>query len=103
MQGEYAIRDGVGLSLLLRAAECLDRLAQARASIEAHGAIIETNGKLTANPAVKLERESHQTFLSAMRLLNLDSDRRRPIGRPARPVGATLETIEAIRNGARRW
>ena len=32
MQREYAIADGVGLALLLRASECLDRLAQARRS-----------------------------------------------------------------------
>jgi hypothetical protein len=53
----------------------------------AHGAIIDANGKLSANPALRLEREAAQTFLSTMRLLNLDRARRRPLGRPGRAVG----------------
>ena len=68
-----------------------DRLAQARRSITAHGAIIDANGKLSANPALRLEREAAETFLSTMRLLNLDSERRRPCSadetRPYEAIG----------------
>jgi hypothetical protein len=98
---EYRVTDGVGLALVLRASECVDRLTEARASIAKHGAVIEQNNRLTANPAVKIEREAMTAFLSAMRLLNLDTERRKPIGRPPRPIGVTLESLTGY--GDRDW
>jgi phage terminase small subunit len=100
---EYRLTDGAGLALVERAAECLDRLTEARAAIAKHGAVIEHNGRLTANPGVKIEREATTAFLSAMRLLNLDDARRKRIGRPVQPVGVTLDALAAFGNGRRDW
>jgi phage terminase small subunit len=100
---EYRIMDGVGLALVLRASECVDRLTEARAAIAKHGAVIEQNNRLTANPAVKIEREAMTAFLSAMRLLNLDTERRKSLGRPPRPIGVTLESLTSYGNGNRDW
>jgi hypothetical protein len=97
---EYGIEDAAGLALLARASECLDRIRQAQAAIDQHGAILLVNGKPTANPASKLEKESRDGFYAALRLLNVDSAPK-AVGRPPRPIGASLETIEAFREG--RW
>jgi len=97
---EYGIEDAAGLALLARASECLDRIRQAQGAIDKHGVILLVNGKLTANPASKLEKESRDGFYAALRLLNVDCAPK-AVGRPPRPVGASLETIEAFREG--RW
>ena len=82
---EYGITDAGGLSLLERAAECVDRLVAARAAIAEHGeVIISSGGKPILNPACKLEKEARDGFLAAMRMLNLDTEPPRP--RPGRPA-----------------
>jgi hypothetical protein len=82
---EYQVEDCGGLSLLERAAECVDRLVAARAAIAEHGEVITTaGGKPVLNPACKLEKEARDGFLAAMRMLNLDTEPPRP--RPGRPA-----------------
>jgi len=82
---EYGVTDCGGLSLLERAAECVDRLVAARAAIAEHGEVlIGPSGKPCLNPATKLEKEARDGFLAAMRMLNLDTEPPRP--RPGRPV-----------------
>ena len=86
---EYEVTDCGGLSLLERAAECVDRLVAARAAIAEHGeVIIAAGGKPVLNPACKLEKEARDGFLAAMRMLNLDTEPPRPRpGRPAKMLG----------------
>jgi hypothetical protein len=83
---EFAIGDTAGLSYLTRAAECLDRIAAAQVSIKTHGEVIfNSNGAALLNPACKLEKESRDGFLAAMRALRIDVEPPRP--GPGRPPG----------------
>lgn len=85
--GEYRIVDPAGLALLTTAAECLDRMRQAQASVAEHGAMVaDRYGSLKANPACALERDARNGFLSAMRALNLDIEPTRD--RAGRPPGS---------------
>lgn len=83
---EYTITDAAGTALLLRAAECVDRLDAAQAAIAEHGElVIDRYGAPKLNPACTLEKEARAGFLSAMRALNLDLEPLRDgPGRPAR-------------------
>lgn len=68
---EHEIRDFAGLELVTRAAEAVDRMAQAREAIEEAGLVVPNRyGNLVENPAVRIEREAHRAFLSALRLLD---------------------------------
>jgi hypothetical protein len=70
---EYAISDAAGLALLSRAAECVDRLAAARAAIAEHGElVIDRYGAPKLNPACALEKDARAGFLAAMKSLTLD-------------------------------
>jgi hypothetical protein len=83
---EYGITDAAGAALLLRAAECVDRLDAAHASIAEHGELVmDRYGAPKLSPACALEKEARAGFLSAMRALNLDVEPLRDgPGRPAR-------------------
>ncbi len=61
--------------LLTLAAEALDRAAQARDAVAAHGLLIETGaGGLKPNPAVAIERDARTGFARLCRELDLDAD-----------------------------
>jgi hypothetical protein len=101
MVEEFGIVDASGIALLTRAAECLDRIKQAQNAIRKHGAVMVVNDKLVANPAVRIEKEGRDGFYAAIRLLHLEIPK--AVGRPPRPIGASLATIEAVRQGRGRW
>ena len=83
---DYAVSDAAGLTLVTTVCECLDRMRQAQALIEQHGAcIISDSGTLRSNPAAKVELDSRNGMLAALRQLNLDLEPLRD--RPGRPVG----------------
>ena len=83
MVDEYSIADAGGIALLTRAAECVDRLAEAQTAIAKFGAIVKNQyGKPALNPATKLEKEARSDFLAAMRQLNLDIKVSQGPGRP---------------------
>jgi len=70
---EYAIMDAAGLALLLRAAECVDRMGAAQSEITNNGELIpDRYGGMKLNPACNLEKDARSGFLAAMRALNLD-------------------------------
>ena len=74
MVASYQIEDAGRIAVLTRAAECIDRMAAARKSIEKSGVVIETeSGALRANPAVAIEKDARNGFYSAVRLLDLDA------------------------------
>ena len=79
MLAEYAIADAGGLSVLCRAAECVDRMAAARASIAKDGEIIQNQYNVPKlNPACVLEKQARDGFYAAMRLLSLDIEAPEP-------------------------
>ena len=83
---EYTIDDAAGRELLARAAECVDRLAAARAAIAEHGElVIDRYGAPKLNPACNLEKDARNGFLAALRALNLDLEPLRD--GPGRPSG----------------
>src|SRR6266566_1023363 len=61
-----------GLTILLVAAESLDRLREAQALIRRDGITIKGTRGLKPHPAVGVERESRAAFLPALRQLNRD-------------------------------
>jgi phage terminase small subunit len=73
MRQAYEIEDPASVAILTRAAECIDRIAAARASIAKDGAIIENQyGVAKMNPACVLEKAARDGFFAAMRLLGID-------------------------------
>ncbi len=70
---EYGISDSAGLAYVTTACECLDRMREAQGLIKKHGVSIETGGgSLKTNPACKVELDSRNGFLAAMKAFNLD-------------------------------
>ena len=70
---EYALDDPAGLALLCTAAECLDRMRAAQASIAQRGELVDDRyGAPKLNPACGLEKDARAGFLAALRALNLD-------------------------------
>ena len=83
---DYSLDDPAGLVLLTTAAECLDRMKQAQALITEHGPVFEDRyGGLKSNPANKIELDSRNGMLAALRALNLDLEPLRD--GPGRPGG----------------
>lgn len=83
---DYAIDDSAGLTLLSTACECLDRMKEAQALVKKHGAVFEDRyGGLKSNPANKIELDSRNGMLAALRALNLDLEPLRD--GPGRPGG----------------
>src|SRR5262245_7757129 len=83
---EFGITDAGGLTLVTTIAECRDRLTEAQALIKKHGAVIATTtGVLRSNPALKVEVDTRNGMLAALRMLNLDIEPLRD--RPGRRAG----------------
>lgn len=79
---EYSF-DDAGFLLLKVALEAYDRLQSARQQIDEEGAVIETpTHYFKEHPALKVEKQARDGFLSAMRMLNLDVEPGGDIGRP---------------------
>src|SRR5262245_56766806 len=73
MRQAHNIEGPACVEVLTRAAECIDRIAAARASIAKDGEIIENQyGVAKLNPACALEKAARDGFFSAMRLLGIN-------------------------------
>ena len=84
MAGEYGISDAGGLSLLQVAAESWQRAEEARVLVTKAGVIVvDRFGQPQPHPAVKIERESREQLLRALKALQLDVEPLQAIGRPA--------------------
>ena len=69
----YEIESPAAVEILTRAAECVDRIAAARASIAKDGEIIENEyGVAKMNPACALEKAARDGFFTAIRLLGIN-------------------------------
>ncbi len=86
MSAEYGLDDPAGLALLCTAAECIDRMRAAQASIAEQGElVIDRYGSPKLNPACGLEKDARAGFLGSLRALNLDIEPLRDgPGRPPR-------------------
>lgn len=83
---EYSITDAAGKVLLTTAAECLDRMRAAQKLIAAHGECVNTGaGGLKTNPAIRIEHDSQNRMMAALRALSLDIEPLRD--GPGRPAG----------------
>ena len=91
MAAEHDVSTTARLALLTRAAECLDRLTEARERIAKDGLIVTTAAGPRSNPATRIEREARDGFLRAMHALRIGADERgsaqRGPGRPGLPIG----------------
>ncbi|MEW6299908.1 MAG: P27 family phage terminase small subunit [Thermodesulfobacteriota bacterium] len=75
--------DESGLLILQQALESYDRIREAQKAIRAHGLLVANErGALSANPALRVERDARTLLLRAWRQLALDLDPPGPIGRP---------------------
>jgi phage terminase small subunit len=74
--------------LLTAAAECLDRIAQAREAVEAEGLFPQNGRGKKLHPALLLERDQKILFARLVRELSLDIEApAEPYSRPPRPQG----------------
>jgi P27 family predicted phage terminase small subunit len=82
IQTEYGITDAGGISLLVRACECQDRLAAVWQIIAEEGEVTKDRyGNPRLHPAMTLEKDARAGFLQAMKQLNLDVEPLKPPGR----------------------
>ena len=66
--------DAAALTILTRAAECIDTIAAARAAMAKDGEIIRNQYDLPKlQPAVTVEKSARDGFFAAMRLLGIDN------------------------------
>ncbi|MBA2351029.1 MAG: P27 family phage terminase small subunit [Pseudomonadota bacterium] len=80
---EYQISDSGGLLILATALESFDRMRHAQVIIAEHGVVlVGDDGKLKANPACALERDSRAAMLAALKMMNLDLEPLKKLGRP---------------------
>lgn len=85
LTNEYGIDDQAGLLILETAMRAMDRMTQAGALIDKHGAVIlDKFEQLKANPACAVERDSRAAMMGALKSLNLDLE---PLGNPGRQPG----------------
>lgn len=86
---EYDIADAAGIGLIPCAAECLDRMRAAQASIAEHGELVKDRYNAPKlNPACNLKKDARAGFLAALKALNLDLEPLQPSrGRPANAQG----------------
>jgi P27 family predicted phage terminase small subunit len=84
LQREYGIGDAGGLHLLGVVADAVDRMREAQAVLAKDGALIHDRyGCPKAHPALKVENDARSGMLTALKMLNLDLEPVKPIGRPA--------------------
>ena len=73
MVRDHGIVEAGALAVLTRAAECLDRIAAARQSIDKDGAIIRNQYDIAkAHPGLAVEKDARNAFYAAMRLLGIE-------------------------------
>jgi hypothetical protein len=68
---EFAGWTAADQRLLRLAAECHDRLAEARLAIQRGGPILVSRSKSYPNPWLRVERDTNHTLLAVMKELNV--------------------------------
>jgi hypothetical protein len=98
MLSGYELNGAAAVAVLVRAAEAVDRIAAAQASIAKDGEIITNQyGVPKLNPACVLEKEARNGFLSAMRMLNVEFADKNPLPSwvPRKSLRKPWETADA--------
>ena len=81
--------------LAIQAAECLDRIEQARNCIKDQGLIVSTkDGGVKANPAVNIERDNKILFCRIVRELGLDIESNDEYSRLPRQFGQPIRNVK---------
>jgi hypothetical protein len=76
--------DTYSQKILLTALEAHQRARLAREAIDKAGmTFIDKAGQIKAHPLLCVERDSRSAFLTGMRLLNIDVEKPKSVGRPA--------------------
>jgi hypothetical protein len=87
VMAEYDIADCGGREMLFQACSAADRASQLKAQIDRDGAVIRSRGGIRAHPALKEELACRSFVVKALRLLGLDVEPLKTIGRPGAGVG----------------
>ena len=85
LMASYEIEKGDAAAqvLIMTVMESFDEMRAAQRLVEQHGQLIADRfQQLKVNPAVLVLRDSRLSMMRALRLLNLDVEPPRPIGRP---------------------
>jgi hypothetical protein len=73
LKRSFAIDDAASEEILMQALEARQRAREARLVLKKCGLTYEDHhGNVKSRPEIQIERSSHASFLSAMRLLRLD-------------------------------
>ena len=87
LQTEYQISDKGGLIILTAACESYDRMREASIIVEREGMTIKDRfGQDKVHPAFIAERDSRAAMLQALKMLNLDLEPLKAVGRPPSSV-----------------
>ena len=81
---EYGIEDAGGVEMLTEACQALDRAEELSAAIKRDGPVIRSKGAIRDHPAIKHELAARSFVVRTLqRLLGLNVEAIKPIGRPA--------------------
>jgi len=80
---EYGISDSGGLLILLNLLEAFDRMRSAQAILEDEGTVIvDRFNQRKAHPLCAVERDARSQVFSGLKMLSLDLEPLRDLGRP---------------------
>ena len=80
---EYAINDSGGLALLTNACEAYDRINECQQTLDNDGlTITDRYGQTKVHPLCSVQRDARSQFVQSIKLLNLDLEPLKDIGRP---------------------
>lgn len=92
LQTDYGIVDSGGQAVLSACCEAAGRMWQAQEVLNSEGLTIrDRHGQLRVHPCVKIEHDSRAQLLTGLKLLSLDIEPLRDIGRPAGGAKASLK------------
>jgi phage terminase small subunit len=83
IQADYQIEDSTGLAYLTSGCRHFQRMEEARVMIQAEGSVITDRfQQKKPHPATIIERDACQSMLRCFKMLNLDLEPLKTIGRP---------------------
>lgn len=92
LQTDYGIVDSGGLTLLTTACQAHGRMVQASEMLAKEGLTVhDRHGQPRPHPAVKIEHDARAQLLLGLKMLSLDIEPLRDIGRPAGGTKAGLK------------
>jgi hypothetical protein len=95
VQRQYAVRDVGGVETLLQICLAADRVEAIADRIARDGEMLETPRGPKANPLLRDELQIRAFIVRALKVLGLNVEEIKPVGRPARPFGISWEDLDA--------